>query len=290
MKRLRNLRWPKTFTFTTKSSWLQRHKRGSVVDRPKTPKELRTSKDKRMTTRPRRFKRENGVDQLRMLMVARYTLRSSQKPAFLQTQETITEISMPTFSNSCFERLCKDLKETYKVGCVIHMDGAKYHTRRENPKPTKITRKPEILEWLTKNNIDLPPPKGRNHTVKEIMDHLETIDWPVVRACSRIAKEYGHRIKITPPYHCEVQPIERVWVLAKNPIALNPIVDKSALHLRDRLYHNFAKITQRQLISSWRDALYACKAHLLVGSVEDVDCDEDEDDFEEVPDDMDLEN
>ena len=168
------------------------------------------------------------------------------------------------------------------------MDGAKYHTRREHLKPTRITKKPEIVTWVKENKINLPPSKGKKHTVKEIMDHLDTIDRPVVRTCSRIAKEYGHRIMITPPYHCEVQPMERVWAFAKKPIALNPIIDESPLQLRDRLYLNFSKITQKQLISSWKDALYACRAHLLQGSVEDTEFDEEDDDEEDVPDDMDI--
>ena len=33
------------------------------------------------------------------------------------------------------------------------------------------------------------------------------------------AKEYGHEVAYTPPYHSDLQPIERVWGIAKNEVA-----------------------------------------------------------------------
>ena len=161
-----------------------------------------------------------------------------------------------------FEDLCKDLAETYHTGCVIHMDGAKYHTRKENPVPTIATKKEDIMSWVEDNNITLPPPKRRKHTAKEALEHIASLQTPSVRASSSIAQRYGHKIMITPPYHCEVQPIERVWAFAKNPIALNPIIGESPLELRNRLYENFAAITKNQLIFAWKDALRACEGHL----------------------------
>lgn len=161
-----------------------------------------------------------------------------------------------------FEDLCKDLAETYHTGCIIHMDGAKYHTRRENPVPTAATKRDDIMRWMNDNDITPPPPKRRKHTAKEVLKHIATLQIPSVKVSSTIAQRHGHKIMITPPYHCEVQPIERVWAFAKNPIALNPIIGESALELRNRLYTNFAEITKNQLIFAWRDALRACEGHL----------------------------
>ncbi|GJJ72324.1 hypothetical protein EMPS_04681 [Entomortierella parvispora] len=170
-----------------------------------------------------------------------------------------------------FERLCETLQETYRTGCIIHMDESKYHTREENlkPKPNNMTRKPELLAWVKENGIDVPPSKGKSHTVKEIMDYLEGLDWPAVTVCSRIAKEYGHRIMITPPYHSEVQPIESVWTLAKKPMASHPATETSPQKLKDQLWLHLSSISQKQLITLWKDALHACKAHLLGAPAED---------------------
>ncbi|KAG0026910.1 hypothetical protein BGZ83_005362, partial [Gryganskiella cystojenkinii] len=46
-----------------------------------------------------------------------------------------------------FEALCQDLEETYQTGCIIHMDGAKYHTRMEDPIPTSATKKDDIMTF-----------------------------------------------------------------------------------------------------------------------------------------------
>jgi len=43
---------------------------------------------------------------------------------------------------------------------------------------------------------------------------------------------------------------------------LNLIIGESPLELRNRLYANFALISKRQLISSWKNALNACQSHL----------------------------
>ena len=118
------------------------------------------------------------------------------------------------------------------------------------------------MRWMNDNDITPPPPKRRKHTAKEVLKHIATLQIPSVRVSSTIAQRYEHKIMITPPYHCEVQPIERVWAFAKNPIALNPIIGESALELRNRLYTNFAEITKNQLIFAWKDALRACEGHL----------------------------
>lgn len=122
------------------------------------------------------------------------------------------------------------------------------------------------MAWVERNDITLPPPKKKNHTVQEILKHLDSLDLPVVVATYTIADKYGHTIIETPPYHCEVQPIERVWALVKNPIALNPIIKETAVQLRDRLLIHFSKITKRQLISIWRKALKACQGHLILAT------------------------
>ncbi len=36
-----------------------------------------------------------------------------------------------------------------------------------------------------------------------------------------IAKKYGHQVLRTPPYHPELQPIEKCWGIIKNEVARN---------------------------------------------------------------------
>ncbi|KAI8880739.1 hypothetical protein K501DRAFT_275341 [Backusella circina FSU 941] len=37
-----------------------------------------------------------------------------------------------------------------------------------------------------------------------------------------VARFYGHQLNFTPPYHLELQPVEKVWRIMKNPISFNP--------------------------------------------------------------------
>lgn len=180
---------------------------------------------------------------------------------------------------SLFKQLCKNLRKIYKTGCIIHMDGAKYHMRQEDPPPTKGWKRDDIMAWVGKHNIILPPPLKKEHTVDEVLKHIRSLEWPRVRSSYRIAKRYGHRIMKTPPYHCEVQPIERVWALAKNPIALDPIIKETAVQLRDRLLIQFARITSKQLISVWRKALKACQGYNVADGDDESESEDDANDF-----------
>ena len=48
----------------------------------------------------------------------------------------------------------------------------------------------------------------------------------------RIASKYGHMVRITPPYHPELQVIEKIWAAIKNPIAMDPIRNKKDMQAR----------------------------------------------------------
>ncbi|OBZ81067.1 hypothetical protein A0J61_10884, partial [Choanephora cucurbitarum] len=49
-------------------------------------------------------------------------------------------------------------------------------------------------------------------------------------------------IQITPPYHYELQLIEKVWSMVKNPIAFDPDLDETSLQ----------NIDEESLESVWR--------------------------------------
>ena len=46
------------------------------------------------------------------------------------------------------------------------------------------------------------------------------------------------------PYHCELQPIEKVWSMVKNPIAFDPDLDETSPPLKN--------IDEESLESVWR--------------------------------------
>ena len=56
-----------------------------------------------------------------------------------------------------------------------------------------------------------------------------------------IARQHGHEVIRTPPYHPELQPIEMCWGILKNEVARH--CDFTLDHLKFQLEHAFEKIT-----------------------------------------------
>ena len=60
-----------------------------------------------------------------------------------------------------------------------------------------------------------------------------------------------HVLYFTPPYHPELQPIERVWCAVKNEIARNPVTSLNEMDAR--LWTNFETlVTEKVLLSTYR--------------------------------------
>lgn len=151
-----------------------------------------------------------------------------------------------------FERLCTILTEDYGP-CHIHMDGAKYHLRKENPQPNSASKVVDIKAWFEQERIPLPvAANGRAMTKTELLSHIKELNIPPIFASYHIAGQHGHTIMKTPPYHCELQPIEQIWGIAKNRIAVQPNLEETELSLRNRLLEQFASISSYQLLASWK--------------------------------------
>jgi len=83
---------------------------------------------------------------------------------------------------------------------------------QEKQEASAATKVDGIIKWLEDNGKGLPTPKnGRKPTKQELKDHLVTLDDESTYSIVDIAKENGdHEIFRTPPYHCELQPIEKI--------------------------------------------------------------------------------
>ncbi len=101
---------------------------------------------------------------------------------------------------------------------LIVMDNAPYHnTLSEHSAPTPTCPKERIRAWLEHNKI----PCREDCLKVELVEALKKIAPEPIYAIDEIAKEYGHEIVRTPPYHPELQPIEYCWGVAKNHVARN---------------------------------------------------------------------
>lgn len=130
-----------------------------------------------------------------------------------------------------FEDLCITMKKE-KGPTVFIMDGARYHKRRVDNVPTSGSKKTEMLDWLDANGIPYPD-KSTKKTLYAIITAYKP-DKVRYRTCE-IAKKYGHFVKFTPPYHPELQPIEKIWAAIKNPIAADPVLTGGMTELKRRV-------------------------------------------------------
>ena len=181
-----------------------------------------------------------------------------------------------------FMTLCETISKTYGPA-NIHMDGARYHKRRIENIPSSSTKKQEIIDWLITHQISFSDELRRPELLELVKRHKEKVPF----ACVEIAKQYGHQIFFTPPYHCELQPIEGVWAVAKNEVARSG-PHSNLLDIRNKLLHAFnEKITSKVIVGFWKRALAKAKEYrqsdddviLLDDEMDDDDDLDDDDEF-----------
>ena len=98
---------------------------------------------------------------------------------------------------------------------LIIMDNAPYHSKQLNKAPTGISRKGDVIKWLTDNNIP--------HNPSDVRVEL----YELVKLCKKVYQRYeidelaaasGHQVLRLPPYYCQFNPIELVWAQVKEGI------------------------------------------------------------------------
>jgi len=96
---------------------------------------------------------------------------------------------------------------------LIRLDNAKYHHVKPDgtPKASRSMRKAELQALLDAHEIHYEPSDVVVMLHKRLQDHNKTIDAAVVAA----AREQNHEVLFTPPYHCDLQPIEMLWARVK---------------------------------------------------------------------------
>jgi len=90
----------------------------------------------------------------------------------------------------------------------------------------------------------------------------------------------------TPPYHCELQPIEMVWGAVKNKVA-GERLPPDVLSLRNSLLCKFQEeITSKVVVSCWKKCLNKAKEYwetieVSIGDESDEDSNTDTDEFDQ---------
>ncbi len=101
---------------------------------------------------------------------------------------------------------------------LIIMDNASYHNVLalcSAPLPT--SKKSDIRAWLQANKA----PCSEDSVKAELVELLRKLAPEPTYAIDELAREQGHEIIRTPPYHPELQPIEMCWGVVKNHVSRN---------------------------------------------------------------------
>jgi len=126
------------------------------------------------------------------------------------------------------------------------MDGAKFHIRKVNPKPTTSTCIPTVHTWLKRKGVVVPLHKnGQPMSRMQLLEFVKGLQIPPIFASYEIACTNGDTIMKTPPYHCEFQSIEQVWGIIKNKIIVAPNINDTELSLKNCLLELFTAIKPR---------------------------------------------
>ncbi|XP_076249398.1 uncharacterized protein LOC143188819 [Calliopsis andreniformis] len=111
-----------------------------------------------------------------------------------------------------FIRLLEGLEE----GCIIIMDNASYHLTVTEKAPTSSSKKQEVMEWLRSKNIQFQENWTQPKLLNIVRAHKATRKEYVI---DELALEMGHEVVRLPPYHCQYNPIEKIWAQVKGYVA-----------------------------------------------------------------------
>jgi len=163
--------------------------------------------------------------------------------------------------DSLFTRICKNLQGMGLNNCRIHLDGASYHFHKTTAKPAgnanlsdlrEWAKRPDVKAWLEKENRSIPDNPRKKDIEPHVKAYVQDSTWTVYA----IAKQYGgHIIRKTPPYHCELQPIEKIWACVKNKVAALTNGQYTSLSLKRTLIRLFSTIPESTFLSLWNESI-----------------------------------
>ena len=117
-----------------------------------------------------------------------------------------------------FEEWFKDkLLPNVQPNSLIVMDNTSYHSRLDDPVPTKSWTKKRMIEWLDSHHISYPEKALKS----EIWSIIHRIDASPKYVIDEMAHASGHEVVRLPVAHCTLNPIELAWAQVKGHIKVN---------------------------------------------------------------------
>ena len=123
--------------------------------------------------------------------------------------------------------------------CLIRLDNARYHcTKPESVPKVGKAKKAEIQHVLTTLGISFNAKDTLSTLRQKLKAYVASVDAEIVQ----LAKEQGHEVLYTPPYHCDLQPIEMVWSQVKGEVGRQYDVSTTMQLVHQRLAKAFEKL------------------------------------------------
>ncbi|XP_072398183.1 uncharacterized protein [Diabrotica undecimpunctata] len=99
---------------------------------------------------------------------------------------------------------------------VLVIDNASYYNVTLDKCPTSASKKDIMKKWLTERNIFFDESETKPELYSKVL-----IAKPknAVYAVDQLLAQHGHSVLRLPPYHPELNPIEKIWTILKNEVA-----------------------------------------------------------------------
>ncbi|KAJ4445927.1 hypothetical protein ANN_12613 [Periplaneta americana] len=125
---------------------------------------------------------------------------------------------------------------------VIVLDNASYHNVQDNRPSTANSRKDSIKRWLDSHGI-----RYADDATKIELIELVKLHKPRYKTFSidSILARHGHVTIRLPPYHPELNAIEKIWGIVKNWVAQNNVTFKLD-DVRRLAEETFSSITKEE--------------------------------------------
>lgn len=122
-----------------------------------------------------------------------------------------SEMNNRNFKKWVEEKLIPNLPNS----SIVVMDNAPYHSVAINKAPTSTTKLADIKSWLNGNGISFDSTLKKPQLLMLVKRHKPEPKFEI----DELLGSHGHTVVRLPPYHCDLNPIELIWGIAKNKIA-----------------------------------------------------------------------
>lgn len=140
-----------------------------------------------------------------------------------------SEMNCHNFTKWVTEKLMPNITEP----SIIVMDNAPYHSVIKNKAPTSANKVHEIKMWLEQNNVPFDSDLRKPSLLALVKRHKPEPEYEI----DEIIGQHGHTVVRLPPYHCDLNPIELIWALAKRKVADQNVDAKNIKELTEEAFN-----------------------------------------------------